>query len=98
MVTEMMKVTIDPAKSQAFENAVARCAQLFAGLEGYHDLRLEREVETASHYYIFVRWTTIEDHRRISKMDASQQWRDQVGALYAAPPVVVHMESKGEFS
>lgn len=98
MVVEIAYITIDPARSQAFEAAVAEAAPLFRSAEGCHGLRLERVEEDGAQYRLSVDWETV-DHHMVTFRESEnfQQWRTLAGPFFVKPPRVEHWNRVGTF-
>ena len=98
MIFEIARLTIDPARAEAFEEAVASCKDLFRGAQGCHGMALEREIEDPSRYLLRVVWETVEDHMDgFRSSDAFQGWRAAVGPFFTEPPQVVHSRTIATF-
>ncbi|RZM07742.1 MAG: antibiotic biosynthesis monooxygenase [Sphingomonas sp.] len=93
MITEIAHLTIDPARTNAFEAAVAGCAELFRAAPGCRAMRLEREIEHPGRYRLVIGWDTVEDHTVTFRgSDAFARWRAAAGPFFVAAPDVVHTE------
>jgi len=98
MITEIAHLTIDPARSTAFEAAVAEAAPLFRAARGCLGMALERTVEDAGKYRLVVRWQTLEDHTvGFRGSPGFQQWRALAGPFFTAAPEVWHVEEVGHY-
>jgi len=91
MIFETASLTIDPARAEPFEAAVAACAPLFQAAKGCRSMQLEREIEDPSRYLLRIGWDSVEDHMiGFRESEAFQQWRATVGSFFVAAPVVGH--------
>jgi quinol monooxygenase YgiN len=94
MITEIATITIDPERASAFEAAVARAVPQFRHAQGCHGMRLEREFEDPSRYYLIVRWESVEHHTVTFRQSENfRAWRALVGEFFVVPPVVKHTQS-----
>ncbi|WP_206244400.1 antibiotic biosynthesis monooxygenase family protein [Novosphingobium terrae] len=92
MVTEIARITIDPARSAEFEAAVAQAEPLFRAQQGCTGFALERVVETPEIYHLLVGWVSVEAHNvDFRSTEAFQQWRALAGPFFVSPPEVVHV-------
>lgn len=93
MIHEIAQIVIKPGKGSEFEKAFSQALPLFKRAYCCECARLERSVETPDRYLIVIGWQTMDDH--VVKFRASDDytvWRDLVGDLFAAPPLVDHTE------
>ncbi|RWR05765.1 antibiotic biosynthesis monooxygenase family protein [Paenirhodobacter populi] len=93
MIHEVAAIQIKPEAGILFERAFLRAVPLFERAKGCRFIRLERSVEDPLRYLIVIGWDMIEDH--VSGFRSSEdygRWRDLVGDLFAAPPLVDHTE------
>ncbi|MDI7773927.1 antibiotic biosynthesis monooxygenase family protein [Asticcacaulis sp. EMRT-3] len=91
MIFEIARLSIDPARSNDFEAAVARAAPLFKSAEGCHGMALERVIETPGHYILRVTWATVDHHMvTFRNSDNFQQWRALAGPFFLEAPQVIH--------
>ncbi|EZP71045.1 Antibiotic biosynthesis monooxygenase [Sphingomonas paucimobilis] len=98
MIYEVASLTIDPAKAQAFEKAVAQAAPLFRDAQGCRSMSLERVIEDPARYQLVVGWDRLEDHmEHFRASPAFQQWRALAGPFFTAPPEVVHTACAADF-
>ncbi len=94
MVTEIARLTIDPARAAEFEAAVAEAEPLFRAHPGCTGFALERVVETPEIYHLVVGWVSVEAHNEdFRSTEAFQQWRALAGPFFVAPPEVVHLQT-----
>jgi len=98
MITEIAVLTIDPAKADAFEAAVAQAAPAFRSAAGCHGLALEHVIEDPSRYRLVVQWDSVEHHIVMFRNSpAFQTWRGLAGPFFTAPPVVEHSQVVGTY-
>ena len=91
-VTEIARLTIDPARAAAFEAAVAEAEPLFRADPGCTGFALQRVVEVAGVYHLVVGWTSVAAHNDVFRATpAFQAWRNLAGPFFTAPPEVVHV-------
>jgi len=92
MITEMAHLSIDPARSEEFEEAVCAAAALFREAPGCLGLALEREIEDSSRYALLVEWETVEAHTQDFRSSrAFAQWRSLIAPFLLHPPTAVHL-------
>lgn len=93
MITEIARITIDPARAAAFEAAVAEAAAQFQSAEGCHAMRLERVVEDPAQYRLVVSWASLEAHMvTFRNSPGFARWRELAGPFFVSPPQVEHWE------
>lgn len=96
MITEIARITIDPARAAEFEAAVAAAAPHFRSAEGCHGMRLERVVEDPAQYRLAVDWDSVEAHMvTFRESPGFARWRELAGPFFVAPPQVEHWEQAG---
>lgn len=94
MITEIAYITIDPAKADDFEAAVASAASVFQAADGCHGMALERVVEDPAQYRLRVLWESLEHHMvTFRNSDAFQVWRGLAGPFFVKPPHVEHWDT-----
>lgn len=98
MILEIADFQTDPARTDAFEEALQRGASsVIAQAAGYHGHRILRCTETPGRYLLQVRWSSVEAHTvGFRGSPAFADWRAIVGPFFAVPPVVAHFEGVGE--
>jgi quinol monooxygenase YgiN len=96
MVTQLARLHIDLDQAEAFEAAVQRCASAFE-TEGCGGMRLEREIEDPSRYYLFIEWDSVAAHKAAGASDKVQIWKDQVMPFFLEPAPAVHMARVASF-
>jgi quinol monooxygenase YgiN len=95
LITEIATLTIDTAKADAFEAAVAAAAPYFKSAEGCHGMALEAVIETPGVYNLRVLWETVDHHMVTFRESANfQQWRALAGPFFTEAPKVVHAETR----
>lgn len=91
MFYEIAQIDIKPGTQQQFEAGVAKAAPLFQRAKGCHGMELQHSVEHPEHYFLVVKWATVEDHTVSFRESADfQSWRALVGEFFASPPQVQH--------
>lgn len=91
-VTEIARLTIDPARAAAFEAAVAEAEPLFRADPGCTGFALQRVVKAPGVYHLVVGWTSVAAHNDLFRATpAFQAWRALAGPFFTAPPVVEHV-------
>lgn len=94
MITEVADFRIDPARREAFEEAIHRGVTTVIGKsKGFIDYKVQRSIESPGRYLLIIRWETLENHTKdFRESDAFTEWRAIVGPFFAAAPVVEHFE------
>ena len=94
MVLEVVEIVIHPGTQERFEEAVRRGIDTaIAPTAGFLGHELQRGIESAERYLLFIRWRALEDHTEgFRQSPAFAQWRAIVGGFFAQPPVVMHFE------
>jgi heme-degrading monooxygenase HmoA len=93
MIVEIAQIDVKPGHEGAFEAAVAEATPLFRAAKGCHGLQLQRGIERSAHYYLVVRWETLENHTVDFRGSAAfARWRELAGPHFAATPAVEHVE------
>jgi quinol monooxygenase YgiN len=92
MIYEIARIEIDPARAEAFEDAVAFCAPLFRSAKGCRSMALHRVIEDPARYRLVVGWDSVDDHMVTFRNSAAfQTWRETAGPSFVRPPVVEHV-------
>jgi heme-degrading monooxygenase HmoA len=91
-VIELATISIVDGAESKFETAAAQAVPLFRTASGCRSMCLKRSVETGS-YVLLVGWDSIEAHVAFRQTDGFAKWRALVGSLFAAPPIVEHLET-----
>lgn len=98
MITEVAKLTIDPARAAEFEAAVAEASAFLRAAEGSHHMALERVTEDPAQYRLMVQWDSVDHHMvKFRESEGFKQWRALAGPFFVVPPVVEHTENVGTF-
>ncbi len=94
MILEVADFRIDPARRDAFEEALQRgAASVIAQADGYHGHTILRCVESDDRYLLQVRWSSVEAHTvGFRGSPAFADWRAIVGPYFAATPAVAHYD------
>jgi heme-degrading monooxygenase HmoA len=94
MILEHADIRIDPAQSNAFEEAIERAARtVISSAKGFQGFKVNRSIESPGRYLLTIHWDTLEDHTvGFRESSAFADWRAIVGPFFAAPPVVEHFE------
>ncbi|MFG1461525.1 antibiotic biosynthesis monooxygenase [Xanthobacter sp. DSM 24535] len=91
MVYEFVLIDVTPGQEADFEAGVQKAAPLFQNARGCRALRLDRSVETPTHYTLVVEWDTVDDHMiHFRESPAFKEWRALVGPYFATPPQMEH--------
>ena len=94
MVTEFAMIEIKPGMESAFIEGAAKSRPVFLAAEGCFGMGVQRSVEGPSKFLLMVQWESVDAHMvTFRQSPAFQQWRDNVGHYFAAPPVVWHGET-----
>jgi quinol monooxygenase YgiN len=98
MITEIATITIDPARADAFEAAVASAAPVLRAAAGSHSMALERVIEAPGKYLLRVQWDSVDHHMvTFRESDGFKAWRALAGPFFAVTPTVEHTEAVGRF-
>ncbi|HEY9762965.1 MAG TPA: antibiotic biosynthesis monooxygenase [Trichocoleus sp.] len=93
MILEVAILDVKPGLAKEFEAAFKTASGIIASMPGYISLELQRCVETASRYILFVRWQTLEDHTvGFRQSPEYQEWRSLLHHFYDPFPIVEHYE------
>ncbi|KHS46129.1 MULTISPECIES: antibiotic biosynthesis monooxygenase [Novosphingobium] len=94
MIHEIAALTIDPARMDEFEAAVAQARPHFEQARGFVSFALQRVIEEPGTYRLVVGWTSVEAHMvDFRESQGFQEWRALAGPFFTAPPCVVHVEN-----
>ncbi len=97
MITEIAHITIDPAKADEFEAAVAAAVPHFVAAEGCHSMRLERVIEDPAQYRLCVEWDSVEHHMvTFRESEGFKQWRAHAGPFFVETPRVEHWDQAAQ--
>ncbi len=93
MITEIAQIDVKPGMEAEFEKGVKTAAPIFKRAKGCISMALERSIEKASRYRLFVGWQTVENHTVDFRGSADfQEWRKLVAHCFASPPEVEHVQ------
>lgn len=92
MILEIAQIDVNPGMEAEFEALVKQAAPLFRSAKGCAGMTLQRSIEEAARYRVFLQWETLEN----STIDFRQsqglvEWRKLVGHCFASPPQVEHV-------
>jgi quinol monooxygenase YgiN len=92
MIHEVAILTIDPAKADAFEAAVAQAKPYFEAAEGMKSFGLRRSIETPGRYHLVIEWTSVEVHMvDFRESENFQRWRELAGPFFTGPVEMEHV-------
>lgn len=92
MIHEIATLTIDPARSDEFEAAVAAARPHFETARGFVSFGLQRSIETPGRYRLVVGWESVEAHMvDFRESEGFQAWRALAGPFFTEPPSVEHV-------
>jgi heme-degrading monooxygenase HmoA len=93
MITEIATITIDIAKADDFEAAVAKAQPFFEAATGFISFALERSIENPERYRLVVGWETIDAHMvEFRNSDGFGAWRELASPFFVGAPSVEHVE------
>lgn len=93
MILEVASLTIKAGETAAFEQTFKRAEKVIARAEGYIAHELQRSVDVAGHYLLFVKWQTLEHHVvGFRGSPLFPEWRGLLDDYLASPPAVEHYE------
>jgi heme-degrading monooxygenase HmoA len=94
MILEHADIRVDPAKANAFEEAIELGARtVISNAKGFQGFKVNRSIESPGRYLLTIHWDTLEDHTvGFRESAAFAEWRAIVGPFFVAPPVVEHFE------
>jgi heme-degrading monooxygenase HmoA len=91
VILEHALLSVDPARSSAFEEAFGQARTIIAGMPGFRRLSLSRCVERQERYLLLVEWDRLEDHTEgFRGSPAYQEWKALLHSFYDPFPVVEH--------
>lgn len=94
MIHEIATLTIDPARVEAFQEAVAAAYPFFAAAPGCRSFALERSIEHPERFFLVVGWDTVEAHMvGFRASEGFQRWRELASPFFVAPPSVEHVRT-----
>jgi heme-degrading monooxygenase HmoA len=92
MILEIAQIDVKPGMEEEFEAGVKRAGPIFQRAKGCKGMMLQRSLERASRYRLFVTWETVENHTVDFRGSADfAEWRKLVGHCFAQPPEVEHV-------
>jgi heme-degrading monooxygenase HmoA len=93
MILEIAYLTIDPARADEFEAAVAAAQPIFEKAKGFVSYSLGKVIEDPASYRVMVGWETVEAHTvDFWSSSGYQQWRALAWPFFVEPPRVEHVE------
>ncbi|MEP9366077.1 antibiotic biosynthesis monooxygenase family protein [Xanthobacter sp. VNH20] len=91
MVYEFVLIDVTPGQEADFEAGVTKAVPLFQNARGCRAMRLDRSVETPTHYTLVVEWDSVDDHMiHFRESPAFKEWRALVSPYFAAAPQMEH--------
>lgn len=98
MILEIVDITIDPAKKDDFEKAVANgINEVISRAKGYLGYKLQAGIDKPSRYILMIYWETLENHTiDFRESEGFPKWRGYVGSYFLVPPVVEHFSLASE--
>lgn len=92
MITEVVRIEIEPSDAQGFEAAVAQAVPHFQSAPGCHSLRLDRSVDRPGLYWLVVGWDSVAAHvDGFRNSPGFQAWRALAGPFFKTAPDVDHV-------
>ncbi|MEJ6515299.1 MAG: antibiotic biosynthesis monooxygenase family protein [Pseudomonadales bacterium] len=94
MILEVAMLNVKPGTQEQFEVNFGEAQSIIESMHGYVSHQLQRCIEDASRYILFVNWQTLEDHtvgfRESKEYDL---WRSLLHEFYDPFPEVLHYQS-----
>ncbi|HQS10110.1 MAG: antibiotic biosynthesis monooxygenase [Rhizobiales bacterium 24-66-13] len=91
MVYESVLIAVTPGQEADFEAGVTKAVPLFQNARGCRAMRLDRSVETPTHYTLVAEWDSVDDHMvHFRESPAFKEWRALVSPYFAAAPQMEH--------
>jgi heme-degrading monooxygenase HmoA len=91
MVYESVLIEVTPGQEADFEAGVTKAVPLFQNARGCRAMRLDRSVETPTHYTLVVEWDSVDDHMiHFRESPAFKEWRALVSPYFASAPQMEH--------
>jgi heme-degrading monooxygenase HmoA len=94
MILEVAMLNVKPGTQEQFEVHFGEAQSIIESMHGYVSHQLQRCIEDASRYILFVNWQTLEDHtvgfRESKEYDL---WRSLLHEFYGPFPEVLHYQS-----
>ena len=99
MMTEIVRITIDPARAPDFIAAVQKSAETVQSrADGCRSMRLERILENPAQYLLMVGWDSVEHHTVTFRHSGLyNEWRTLAGPFFEDLPKVDHVETVATF-
>ena len=92
MIHELATITIDPARADDFEAAVAAARPHFEAAKGFVSFALDRSLEHPERYRLVVGWQSVEAHMvDFRESDGFQHWRRLASPFFVGAPSVEHV-------
>ncbi|MGY0230841.1 antibiotic biosynthesis monooxygenase family protein [Longispora urticae] len=93
MILEVALIDVVPGQEDEFAAAYAKALPLLATTPGCQKVRMTRGIESPSKFVLLVEWDSVEAHvENFRNSERFEQWRNQIGVYFAAPPVVEHFD------
>ena len=93
MILEVVTIAIHAGQADEFQAAYKEASKVIAQSKGYISHQMQRSVDVADHYILFVNWQTKEDHVvGFRESPLFLEWRRLIGPFFASPPTVEHYE------
>lgn len=92
MILEIADIRIQTGKQAQFDEAIVRgLEEVIVHAKGFQGYKVNKSIETPERYVLMIFWETLENHTvDFRQSDAFTNWRNIVGAYFAAPPLVEH--------
>lgn len=98
MVIENAVITIDPARADAFERAVAEGAAIFRVAEGCRSMALHRIVDDPARYRLLVSWDSIAHHVPMFwESPGFKAWQGLVAGFFIGVPSLEYNDVAGNY-
>ncbi len=97
MILEVADIRIQAGRQAEFDEALVRgLTQVISKAAGFKSWKVQKGIESANRYLVFIEWETLEDHQvGFRQSPAFQEWRAIVGPFFAEPPSVEHFQQLG---
>jgi heme-degrading monooxygenase HmoA len=95
MVLEIATITVAEARRAEFETSFVEARKVITSAPGVGAVALQRCVETAGRYQLFVEWPAVAVHLEFRASPLFLEWRRIIGPFFAVPPLVEHYERAG---
>ncbi|MBD8909784.1 antibiotic biosynthesis monooxygenase family protein [Methylorubrum zatmanii] len=93
MILEIAQIDVKAGAEAAFEENIAKAAEIFRAAAGCRSFAVRRSVEKPQRYRLLIEWDTLEAHTK--DFTGSQAWKDyraMVSDTFESPPQVEHTE------